>query len=82
MFKNLTSEGWKSNFQIFQIVMQIIEIMKNPEDSENYFQSNAKNEELLTMYKTDKEKYKQTVTKEQEYVMVWIRPFSIWFKST
>tara|TARA_B110000305_G_C19253065_1_gene545720 strand:+ start:760 stop:912 length:153 start_codon:yes stop_codon:yes gene_type:complete len=50
--------------------MQIVEIMKNPEDSENYFQSNAKNEELLTMYKTDKEKYKQTVTKEQEYVMV------------
>ena len=44
--------------------------MRSPDDSENYFQSNQKNEELLDLYKKDKEKYLQTVTKDQEYVMV------------
>ena len=59
MFKNL--KDWRPNFQIFQIIMQIIGLLKKPDSSQNYFPES--NEHIYEMFRTDRRAYDEMVKK-------------------
>ena len=40
MFGNITPEGWKKETLMFEIIVQILQLLENP-DENNYFESTA-----------------------------------------
>ena len=70
MFKQVTKKHWQRNYQIFQIIMTIIELLKTPDDSEFYFTKEhmgtgdfiAENEKTYKEWKENKEMFIQRVS--------------------
>lgn len=65
LFKSITKKHWMRNYQIFQIIVQIIELLKTPDDKEFYFTKENQgtddvttdNENIFKEYKENKEQY-------------------------
>ena len=57
MFKEINKLNWKSSVRLFQFLVEILRILKEPDDSKNYFPANEKNVEMYNNYKKDRPTY-------------------------
>ena len=59
--KALTQEHWQPNMTILEVVLEILSLLRIPDDSKQFFKDNKFNEQVYELYKNNKHQYDHNV---------------------
>ena len=64
MFLNLTNKQWHASTRLFQIIIEIIKLLDDPDVDVNYWKLNKANERIYKLYKKDRLTYNEICRSE------------------
>lgn len=57
LYSKIMKKGWRSYYRLFQIIIEIIQIMRDPDSSKNYFPDDEQNTKIYNLFVKNHDEY-------------------------